>query len=572
LKFPAIAALGLLLFAGACSTISKAQDQYDPSKPNIASIYYNLTASYLHYQGDFLSADQLYNLSLSQDPASPQIRKQILINSCYMYLNGLISNEEIIEILDSTRAIMTFDQDMLRAAHSVYGELRDHNGVTWSLDEQLARFPSPQAYLQKFMYQYLELKVTDETLLKKALKLGGDDLDARLMTAQMYELFSEDEAIAVVRDILKDYDYPPAEDYLLQLYLRKQDRKSLKAIFAQYEYPRDAARLKSFLVLVNSHRLYDLNGSFQDELFATGSSDLVAELAFAGFMGNDLQLMIRIGEFLTNKIPEPEVDGYVGQLLLSYALFEPAFPNPGQFSETLYSTSQALDIIQYYTLKIVMEAGLTTSIMDDEHYARFIALASDRFGDTLLGRYLISQARNRNPDNTSVALETYAYARNLIETNRGGENEFALVLHYLYTQAEMVQRIEILRRALQRYPGKALYLNDLGYSLLDDPLAWKEAEELISQALAQEPDNAYYQDSILWLRYLQGDYPAASQYAEALASHPDLPGEIYYHLGMLYSALPDHAKATEFLKKAVSDTTSPDYQSKAAIELEKLGN
>ncbi len=572
MKSPAFAALGLLLLISACSTVPKPQKTPDPSRPNIASIYYNLTASYLHYQGDYLSADQLYNLSLSQDPASPQIRKQILINSCYMFMNNLMSPEQITEILANTRSTMPFDEDMLKAAHTVYAELRDPIGVAWSLDEQLSRYPSARAFLQKFMYQYLELKTKDEALLKKALKLSGDDLEARLLTAQMYELISADKAIPLVQEILKGYDYQPAEDYLIRLNLQKQDSNSLKTQFAQYAYPRDAARMKSFLELANTHRQYSLTGSLQDELLATGDGELVVELAYAGYMGNDLRLMNRIGEFLTSKTPEPGQDGLLAQLLLAFALFEPELANPEQYAAALYSTTQALEIMQYYTLRLVLEANLSTSITDDELYGRFAELVSERYGSTLLGKYLIYQANHREADQTGVAPETYAFARSLIDSGRGDENDFSLVLHYLYTAEDTQQRIAILRIALERFPGNALYLNDLGYSLLDDPQHWNEADELISQALFQEPDNAYYQDSMLWLKYLKGDYAAASQYADLLSLQAELPGEIYYHLGMLYSAQSNKEKATEFLKKAISDSSSPEYQSKAASALEKLGN
>ncbi|MCS6986384.1 MAG: tetratricopeptide repeat protein [Sphingomonadaceae bacterium] len=88
-----------------------------------------------------------------------------------------------------------------------------------------------------------------------------------------------------------------------------------------------------------------------------------------------------------------------------------------------------------------------------------------------------------------------------------------------------------LRRAVALQPDNPVFLNYLGYSLLDRGLALEEADRLIRRAHAAAPDNGAIIDSLGWVAYVRGDYPRAVELLErARAAEPADP-TVADHLG-----------------------------------------
>jgi tetratricopeptide (TPR) repeat protein len=88
-----------------------------------------------------------------------------------------------------------------------------------------------------------------------------------------------------------------------------------------------------------------------------------------------------------------------------------------------------------------------------------------------------------------------------------------------------------LRRAVALQPDNAIYLNYLGYSLLDRGLKIDEARALIRRAYAAAPDNGAIIDSMGWAEYLAGNYADAVRLLEkARAAEPADP-TVAEHLG-----------------------------------------
>lgn len=102
-------------------------------------------------------------------------------------------------------------------------------------------------------------------------------------------------------------------------------------------------------------------------------------------------------------------------------------------------------------------------------------------------------------------------------------------------------------------PTNAEALNYLGYSWVDRDIKLKEAEELIRRAVAVEPDNHYYQDSLGWACYKLGQYVEAKEELEKAVAVPD-PGPeewiVFEHLAKVYERLGDDKDARSNFEKA----------------------
>lgn len=123
--------------------------------------------------------------------------------------------------------------------------------------------------------------------------------------------------------------------------------------------------------------------------------------------------------------------------------------------------------------------------------------------------------------------------------------------------AEQVGRYDLaaqlFRKAIEIDPANAARAsNYLGYMWVERNENLDEAERLIRQALAAEPQNGAYLDSLGWLHYRRGNFAEALavllRAAEALSS-PD--PVVYEHIGDTYRALGRHPEALLFWQKAL---------------------
>ncbi|GIV15839.1 MAG: hypothetical protein KatS3mg022_1274 [Armatimonadota bacterium] len=87
---------------------------------------------------------------------------------------------------------------------------------------------------------------------------------------------------------------------------------------------------------------------------------------------------------------------------------------------------------------------------------------------------------------------------------------------------------------LKRTPGNPLTLNNYAYLLAEANIRLDEAEAMANRALAAEPNNPVYLDTLGWIYYRQGRYPQAVQLLEQAVQDAPQEPELRYHLGMAY--------------------------------------
>lgn len=566
-----LAAVLMLLAACAAPGNRLQPTLQDPSRPNVASIYYYLTGSLFHYEGDFLSAGELFVRAAEQDPYSPQIKKQILINSAYAYLNNQQDKDTTLADFTNAREAGELDFDLLNAAYSVYSQAGDEAGLEWAINESIARYPSPRAYLQKFYYEYEHHKSTDPQPLEKAYKLAQNNADDLVLTARMYSTINPKRSLSIMEEAVKIDPKPENDRLFIEFLMLSGAEDDAQRQFLSYKYPDDQSMMLYFLQTANKNKALSTILSLQDEILATADASLIGELAFAAYLQSDTEALTKISQVLLSKTPEPETDAKAAIFLLAASLFSESLPQPEVFAQKLYSVQDVDDMLLYRTLRYSLSLQDGTAEVNVDFYNDLVKAAQNKLPEGALQSYLLAIAQATDANDPAIIETRSALCQEFVDANRGEEIDWSTVLTALHLKGLFAQKIPILRRAIDRFPDQPLFLNDLGYSLLDYPESYREAGALISRAIALEPNNAYYQDSLAWYYYLVQDFSNALTHISLPMKLETPPAEIAYHIGVILIANDNNDSAIPFLRTAYKDTTNPDYQDKAKAALLGIG-
>lgn len=157
-------------------------------------------------------------------------------------------------------------------------------------------------------------------------------------------------------------------------------------------------------------------------------------------------------------------------------------------------------------------------------------------GEADAAMHILNQALEEFPDSSSLR-----YARSML-----GEQQNNLAL----MESD-------LRAIIASDPNNATALNALGYTLANRTDRYTEAYELISRALAMQPDEPAILDSMGWILYRKGNYQEALEYlTRAYAVFPD--PEVAAHLGEVLWMSGDTAGARAVWQDALSK--APGHQ------------
>jgi Tfp pilus assembly protein PilF len=126
---------------------------------------------------------------------------------------------------------------------------------------------------------------------------------------------------------------------------------------------------------------------------------------------------------------------------------------------------------------------------------------------------------------------------NLDEALELAPNDFRihLELAQLYSRtAKPAEAEQELRTALRLRPTDAMVLNNFGYFLLEQDKDLAEAFKMVERAVAADPQNASYLDSLGWAYFKLDNFDLAEKYiTESLKQRGGSP-EVLEHLGDVY--------------------------------------
>ncbi|MFS4437077.1 tetratricopeptide repeat protein [Paracoccaceae bacterium GXU_MW_L88] len=220
-----------------------------------------------------------------------------------------------------------------------------------------------------------------------------------------------------------------------------------------------------------------------------------------------------------------------------------------------------------------MEVGLARADIlaagerDEEALALLVDLRN-RFSDELLVHSKLGDLYH--------SMERYeeanaAYGEAIARINGEPRNAHWVLFYQRGAVREQLRQFEgseaDLRQALELEPGQPIVLNHLGYSLVEQGRLVEEAQQMIEEAVAADPQNAYIIDSLAWVRYRLGEYEAAVEPMEEAISLMPEDVTLNDHLGDIYARVGRMREARVQWQRALS--LEPDEEMATRIR-EKL--
>lgn len=230
-------------------------------------------------------------------------------------------------------------------------------------------------------------------------------------------------------------------------------------------------------------------------------------------------------------------------------------------------------------LKEARAAGQDPSFKDESDFRFLEAYAlrggGDEEGASALVEALVASPRDEAND-TLAAGEFYQRGRKLDRARelfaRASEKDPKNVrAHFnlgavLERQKRFDEAEKAFRRALELAPDSAITLNYLGYMNADRNVRVDEALVLIQKALAADPDNGSYLDSLAWALHRLGRNAEAETAIRKAILSQDKNGVVLAHLGLILAARGEDAEALEVLRQALEAGDEDGELDRALVE------
>jgi tetratricopeptide (TPR) repeat protein len=134
------------------------------------------------------------------------------------------------------------------------------------------------------------------------------------------------------------------------------------------------------------------------------------------------------------------------------------------------------------------------------------------------------------------------------------------------------QAVTEFRRLLSADPDFHAALNYLGYMFAEKGENLEEARTLVAKAVALDPDNGAYLDSLGWVYFRLGRYEDARSALERATRLETADGTVEEHLGDVYGALGQADRAGAAYRRAIElESADPAKADEVRKKLENLG-
>jgi tetratricopeptide (TPR) repeat protein len=153
-----------------------------------------------------------------------------------------------------------------------------------------------------------------------------------------------------------------------------------------------------------------------------------------------------------------------------------------------------------------------------------------------------------------VDAEQAIHAAEKIQPDSSGKEMTGFLMGAIFErQKKYDQAEEQFRKVLDVNPRSASTLNYYGYMLADRGIRLEEATGLIKRALADDPNNAAYQDSLGWAYFKQNKLDEAEGFLRKAATRESHDPTILSHLGDVYAKMGKDSLAESQWQKSLDE-------------------
>lgn len=418
---------------------------------------------------------------------------------------------------------------------SLYAQQNDVNAAEGILHELVQK--NPKSFFGNYYLAKIYVTNTDfdkaEEYYKKALQLNPNAETVQIELARVYAYRKKfEKAIAICEEVVKNNPSNVKAHALLGELLLGKDRvdDALKQFEAVQDLEEDPSETRFKIALIKLQRR-DLEGA-EVELRLVLSQH-PENSAARYYLASTYAGLKRADEAVEQlKQIEKGQDFYVeAKTLGSYLLRQ----------EERYD--EAIDMLQELVESNPEDAKilgfLAALYRDNEQFSKAVETT-----DKIIA---IQPTEDRHYFNKGVYLD------------ESGDREGAMVA---------------MRKALELNAENANALNYLGYTLAELSKDLNEAEELVKKAIALEPDNGYFIDSLGWIYFQMGRYEDALRELQRAAKLVPDDAVILEHLGRAYLQVGKADDARLVLKEALEHAPDSDDEKafeRISVELQKLG-
>ncbi len=372
---------------------------------------------------------------------------------------------------------------------------------------------------------------------------------------------------------------PTADAYqgLATIYLRQPDTKRLLSVLGQV-----AAATKTLDVLEDATRDLVADPELTNALLADARERCTAgeeaERLAASLAASHVALQAgKLDEFdffadLAERHAGDEKVEVLEQLGLAAFIAEDATRATSLFQHALRADppEQEESALQFYLAGAAQYAGETDVALAAAARAADLRSDSPRFASRT--PWILYQAKRYDE-----AIDAYRELMAEHDTTfdvpgvRAVLRETRLVLSNIEVERQQFgEAEEWLAQVLDEFPEDIGALNDLGYLWVDQEKHLERATRMIQRAVAAEPENIAYRDSLGWAYYRLGRFTEAVQELTRAAAGDEPDGVILDHLGDAQLGNRQRRQAVATWRKAQSVFRSTDQNDRADAVAAKI--
>ena len=216
---------------------------------------------------------------------------------------------------------------------------------------------------------------------------------------------------------------------------------------------------------------------------------------------------------------------------------------------------------------------------DDPELAAVEANVLRTRGDVDAAVAAIEKLRLKSPDDVNVLVavadfyqkaKRFADAERTLRHAREVEPKNLRILFQLGAVLERLKRSDaaeaVFREALSVEPDSAPVLNYLGYMNADRGVRVDEALQLIEKAIALDPENGAYLDSLGWAMFRLDRVDKAEQFLRRAVDKPGANAVVLDHLGDVLRRRGSVHEALEYWRKALKAEDDGEDLDRAVVE------